>query len=99
MSIREIARRFFSKPFRRCALPRFDGRARLEVTALEDRTVPTVVSVISLGDIAEGGAANAFQFTRSDLDGDEYPLRSSTGTSRSLSRSPDRPRMVPITIH
>src|SRR5437763_2570004 len=44
-------------------------RARLCVTALEDRTVPTTVTIAALSDAHEGGSNGAFRLTRSDTSG------------------------------
>src|SRR5262245_19142790 len=71
-----LARRFRKQlPFRferrsqKCiSRPGLGFRSRLEVLALEDRTVPSV-TVTALGDAHEGGSDGGFRFTRSDTTG------------------------------
>ena len=56
-------------------------RRKLEVTPLEDRTVPTTVTIESLGDATEGGSNGGFRLTRSDTSGALFVSVSLSGTA------------------
>ncbi|MBX9578850.1 MAG: hypothetical protein K2X87_00955 [Gemmataceae bacterium] len=51
-----------------------DQRARLSVIALEDRAVPTVVTLTKVSDTAENGTNGLFRFTRSPVTSDPLYL-------------------------
>jgi len=56
-------------------------RRKLEVTPLEDRTVPATVTIESLGDATEGGSNGGFRLTRSDTSGAQFVSVSLSGTA------------------
>jgi hypothetical protein len=49
----------FAKLFERTPVPRADLRTRLAMESMEDRTVPTTVSIPKITDLTESGVSTA----------------------------------------
>ena len=81
LGITRLAKNLFRRHVNKSATPA-RNRARLSVTTLEDRTVPTpVVTIAAIADATEGGASGTFRLTRTETAGTLNVGYSPSGTA------------------